>query len=80
MYFDSFSAVLHMAGHGPYVWSAYALTSAIIVALIVNPLVKARAAQAALRAEVRRREAAAASLASNVIGSQPSEVEDAPKA
>lgn len=52
--FDSFSAFLTMGGYGGYVWGAYGVTAAVIVWLIVasrRMLARARAAEAALKAE-----------------------------
>ena len=37
MYFDSLSAVLHMDGHGGFVWAAYAITLVVLVLLLVAP-------------------------------------------
>ncbi|HEY9034515.1 MAG TPA: heme exporter protein CcmD [Pseudomonadales bacterium] len=38
MYFDSVTELLVMAGHGVYVWSAYAITTAGLIGLIIYPL------------------------------------------
>ena len=43
MYFESVSAALHMAGHGVYVWTAYAITVAVITGLLVLPLRREKA-------------------------------------
>ena len=45
MYFDSLTAAWDMAGHGPYVWSAYAITLAVVASLIILPHRRARRAQ-----------------------------------
>ena len=37
MYFDSLQALLHMEGHGIYVWSAYAITLAVVAAILLLP-------------------------------------------
>ncbi|NNC54758.1 MAG: heme exporter protein CcmD [Pseudomonadales bacterium] len=37
MFFDSFSALLHMQGHGVFVWSAYAISVLVVVLCIVQP-------------------------------------------
>jgi heme exporter protein D len=42
MYFDSLDALFYMNGHGAYVWSVYAIASAIIAALALGPLRKRR--------------------------------------
>ena len=67
MYFESFAQAWDMAGHGSYVWSAYALTFAIVIALVVLPVRRARETRRQIVAEQRRRRAqteAAASAAS----------------
>ncbi len=38
MHFDSFSELIEMGGHGPYVWACYAIATAILVFNIVSPL------------------------------------------
>lgn len=40
--FDSFHDFLFMAGHGPYVWSCYAVTLAFMVYLSVMPSLRSR--------------------------------------
>lgn len=42
MYFDSWQAVIAMDGHGPFVWAAYALTAAVVIAMVVAPLRRRR--------------------------------------
>lgn len=54
MYFDSFSALLHMDGHGAFVWAAYGITLAVIVALVVSPLLKQRRFFIIQRMQLRR--------------------------
>lgn len=51
MYFDSFGDLWSMAGHGPYVWSAYAIVALVIVVLVREPLLRRRR----LLERVRRR-------------------------
>ena len=51
MYFDSLGDLWSMAGHGPYVWSAYAIVALVIVVLIREPLLRRRK----LLERVRRR-------------------------
>lgn len=36
MSFDSFSEFLHMGGHGPFVWSAYAITLVVLGSNVVQ--------------------------------------------
>ena len=38
--FDNVSGMLHMAGHGIYVWTAVLVTLALIAWLIINPLLQ----------------------------------------
>ena len=57
MYFESLTAALSMNGHGPYVWSAYAITLVIVVGLMVGPWRKARASRRRILAEQRRQAA-----------------------
>ncbi|MCY3837719.1 MAG: heme exporter protein CcmD [Gammaproteobacteria bacterium] len=47
--------LLHMGGHGVYVWSAYALSFAALVGLGVWPLVSLRATIRRLRERGGRR-------------------------
>lgn len=50
MQFESITDALNMAGHGPYVWSAYAITMIILLALYILPVWKMRK----VKAEIRR--------------------------
>jgi heme exporter protein D len=38
MQFDSLIALWEMKGHGPFVWSAYAIAAATLIALVWVPL------------------------------------------
>lgn len=40
MYFHSIKELLAMNGHGPYVWSAYLISYAVILILVWAPLFK----------------------------------------
>ena len=62
IYFDNWLAAWDMAGHGPYVWSAYAITFAVLCWLIVGPLTRARHLRNSIRAEQRRRAVATAAV------------------
>lgn len=42
MYFDSLGDLWSMAGHGPYVWSAYAIVLLVIVLLVRDPIGRRR--------------------------------------
>jgi heme exporter protein D len=37
MQFDSFSALIDMQGHGPFVWSTYAIALTVLVGLVISP-------------------------------------------
>lgn len=58
MYFESWQAFWTMGGHGPYVWSAYAITFVVLVGLVVAPWLRGRRLrrdQLAARAREARR-------------------------
>lgn len=57
MYFDSWQALLAMEGHGPYVWSAYAITLIVLLWLLLAPMLRRRQLIADIRAQERRRAA-----------------------
>ncbi len=57
MYFDSFSALLAMDGHGPFVWAAYGITTFVLVSLVVNPLLRKRRFMIQQRMQIRREQA-----------------------
>ena len=40
--FDNLTAFVAMAGHGPYVWSAYGISAAMLLWLTVVPLRRRR--------------------------------------
>ncbi len=40
MYFDSFAELIHMAGHGFYVWMSYGISWLVLVVLFIQPLRK----------------------------------------
>lgn len=50
MQFDSFSDAMTMGGHGPYVWSAYAITLVVVIIILLRPI----AATRRLQSEIRR--------------------------
>ena len=54
MYFDSLQTAWNMAGHGPYVWSSYALTCVVLGYLIIAPLRRTRDIERELFAQRRR--------------------------
>jgi heme exporter protein D len=54
MYFDSFEALLHMEGHGPYVWAAYLITLLVIMFILLAPLRRQRRFLRQMAGELRR--------------------------
>tara|TARA_R110000823_G_scaffold130015_17_gene258097 strand:+ start:36018 stop:36224 length:207 start_codon:yes stop_codon:yes gene_type:complete len=54
MYFDSLQALVLMDGHGGFVWSAYAVTSLVIVWLLVAPALRRKRIMRELRGAHRR--------------------------
>lgn len=54
MYFESLAEALSMAGHGPYVWSAYGVTVMVLVFLMTAPAARQRRLLRELRGEQRR--------------------------
>jgi len=38
VYFESWSDLWNMAGHGPYVWASYAAFTLVLGAMIIAPL------------------------------------------
>lgn len=59
MYFDSFAAFLAMGHHGPYVWSAWGLTAAIVLWNVVQPWRQRRRLLREQAALLRREQGAA---------------------
>lgn len=57
MQFDSLQALWQMGGHGPFVWSAYAIALATLGSLIWAPLAKRRRFFAEQRSIEQRRSA-----------------------
>ena len=56
MFFESFSAALHMDGHGGYVWSAYAITVLVVAVMLVLPVRRKNAIVRQLRATLKRQQ------------------------
>lgn len=42
MAFESWQAFWHMGGHGPFVWSSYAVTLVVMAGLVLQPLLRRR--------------------------------------
>lgn len=49
MYFDNLADLWSMAGHGPYVWSAYAISFIVLLAMVVIPAKKYKQQLAQIR-------------------------------
>lgn len=61
MYFDSFAALIHMEGHGFYVWLAYAVALLVVLGLFLVPgMQKKRFVRDYCQARQRRQQAPAA--------------------
>ena len=58
MYFDNLQAILHMDGHGPFVWAAYGITFAILLTMLLLPRRRSRAHLRQLAGELRRQQGA----------------------
>jgi heme exporter protein D len=54
MYFESFNAALTMDGHGGYVWTAYLVSTSVIVLLLIAPLRRRKRTLAQLAGELKR--------------------------
>lgn len=51
--FNSLIDFLNMAGHGPYVWASYAITTIALVTLVVYPLMQKKQIIAQIRRQQR---------------------------
>lgn len=58
MYFDSIQSLLHMDGHGPYVWAAYGITCVVLLFLLGGPRRRARLQLNQLAGELKRQQGA----------------------
>ncbi len=56
MRFENFADLVAMSGHGPYVWSAYAIAIVVLALNVVWPLVQKKRNLKALREEMQREE------------------------
>jgi len=56
MYFDSIGAMLAMDGHGGYVWSAYLIAVAVVLALLLAPVRRRRKFLRGLAGELKRQQ------------------------
>lgn len=58
MYFDSLGALLHMDGHGVYVWSAYMITLVVIIFILLSPIRRKNRIISEMAGELRRSQGA----------------------
>lgn len=65
MQFDSLAALWSMQGHGPFVWSAYAIAAATLIALVWLPLQRQRRFFRDQRLAERRRQTVQRSAAAS---------------
>lgn len=65
MQFDSLAALWSMQGHGPFVWSAYAIAVATLIALVWLPLQRQRRFFRDQRLAERRRQTVQRSAAAS---------------
>jgi heme exporter protein D len=65
MYFQSLNELLHMDGHGAFVWTAYIITIAVIAVILVAPLRRQRGFLRQLAGELRRQQGDASSPGDN---------------
>lgn len=56
VYFDSLSELMAMQGHGPYVWSAYAIFVVVLGWLVAAPLREKRRVMAEILRQQRRQD------------------------
>jgi heme exporter protein D len=66
MYFHSLAAALAMDGHGPYVWSAYAVTLLVLAFLLIAPGRRRRRLLRAIDGELKRRKHAPTTVGEEV--------------
>lgn len=55
MYFENFSSLMHMDGHGLYVWSTYGIGLAVIAYNVVAPLLAGKRITGRIRRQVSLR-------------------------
>ncbi len=60
MYFHDLDSLLHMDGHGAFVWAAYAITAVVLALMLVAPVRRRRQLLRELGGEARRQRAAGA--------------------
>ena len=62
MYFDSFDALMHMDGHGGFVWAAYFITCTVVALLLLAPRLRQRRFLRRLSGEIRRQQGVAVAI------------------
>jgi heme exporter protein D len=56
VYFQSFSELLYMDGHGPFVWAAYFITLTVVALMLILPRRRQRKLLQQLAGEIRRQQ------------------------
>ena len=56
MVFESFAEFVSMGHHGPYVWSAYGISLAVIIGNIAAPVIRGKKIRGQIRRKIRREE------------------------
>jgi heme exporter protein D len=54
-YFENFAGFMAMGGHGPYVWSCYAIALGVVLYNLITPLRANKRFQARWRRQLRRK-------------------------
>jgi len=60
LYFESIAALIAMEGHGPFVWSSYAVALLVIVGLLMVPVRRERRLRRQLQLRLQREAAVTA--------------------
>lgn len=58
MYFENVEQILHMKGHGAFVWSAYLITTAVVTGVLIAPLRRRRLFLRQMAGELKRSQGA----------------------
>jgi len=56
MYFQNFEQLLHMDGHGAFVWAAYTITVLVLIAILLAPGRRQRRFLTQLAGELKRQQ------------------------
>jgi heme exporter protein D len=56
VYFQTFSELMYMDGHGPFVWSAYFITLAAVALMLILPRRRQRKLLQQMAGEIRRQQ------------------------